>query len=54
MTRMISQFLTASANSRTLDGPDAVQGGVKIIQTKTSLDQSDGIQILKRPSKKRY
>lgn len=34
MQRMKSQFLTATPNSRELGGPDAVQGGVKKIESK--------------------
>lgn len=54
MQRMASQLLAASANSRTMDGPDAIQGGVKIIQNKTALSASEGIRIIKRASSKRY
>jgi len=54
MQRMTRQLLTASANSRTMDGPDAIQGAVKIIQTKVSYEASEGIHLLKRKSKNRY
>lgn len=55
MKRLESQFKTASPNSRALDGPDAVQGGVKIIQTKLSIAASGAVECIKRPpNKKRY
>lgn len=54
MLRMVSQFLSASANSRTLDGPDAVQGGVKIIQIKTAVEASEGVRIIHKTKKNRY
>lgn len=54
MQRMTKQLLTASANSKTMDGPDAIQGGVKIIQTKVSVEKSEGILTIKRKSNKRY
>lgn len=55
MKRMESQFKTAHPNSKTLDGPDAVQGGVKIIQNKISIQAVGGIQLVRKPANtKRY
>jgi len=54
MKRLEAQFKTASPNSRTLDGPDAVQGGIKIIQNKLSAEVG-GIMFQPRPANsKRY
>jgi len=54
MKRMTSQLLSASAHSRTLDGPDALQGAVKIIQTKNALTATGGIQRVTRKNTKRF
>lgn len=54
MQRMTRQLLTASANSRTMDGPDSIQGAIKLIQLKTSYEASEGIKIIKRTSSKRF
>lgn len=55
MQRLEAQFKTAHPNSRLLDGPDAVQGGVKIIQNKLAIEAAGGIKIIKRIiNKKRY
>lgn len=55
MKRMEQQFLTANPNSRTMDGPDCIQGGIKIIQNKIALTAVGGISIIPRPkNKKRY
>lgn len=55
MKRMAAQFTAASATSRMLDGPDMVQGGVKIIQDKNAVITAGGITIFKRrPNKKGY
>lgn len=48
MQRMESQFLTASVTSKTLDGPDMIQGGVKIIQDKIAVQAVGGIDIIHR------
>lgn len=50
MVRMEAQFITASATSKTLDGPDMVQGGVKIIQDKTAVQTVGGIETIRRPT----
>lgn len=51
MKRLESQFLSVSPNSRTMDGPDAVEGGVWLIQNKLSLAGSlqDTIRTVPRP-----
>ena len=55
MKRMEAQFKTANANSRTLDGPDAVQGAVKISQDKVYVKAAGGIQTFKPTNNsKRY
>lgn len=54
MKRMVSQLLSASAHSKTLDGPDALHGGVTIIQNKNALAASGGIQRIKRTNTKRF
>ncbi len=55
MKRMEKQFTSAGPNSRTLDGPDAVQGGVKIIQNKNAVAGAGGIQTIRRqPNNKRF
>lgn len=40
MKKLESQFLGVSANSKTLDGPDAVEGGVWILKNDTTISQS--------------
>ncbi len=53
--RMEAQFKSANPNSRLLDGPDAVQGGIKIIQDKISVQASGGIKTFGRlQHNKRY
>jgi hypothetical protein len=55
MKRLHAQFIAASATSRTLDGPDAVQGAMKIIQDKSAVQTMGNITIIKRkPNKKGY
>jgi hypothetical protein len=48
MKRMDAQFKGANANSRTLDGPDACQGGIAIIQQKIAMTASGGVMAHKR------
>lgn len=53
--RMETQFKSANPNSRLLDGPDAVQGAVKIIQDKIIVASVGGVEVIqKQPNKKRY
>lgn len=60
MQRLESQFLSASPNSKTMDGPDFVEGAVWIIQNKMSLHNTavNGGTLIKQfnrtPSKKRF
>lgn len=55
MERLESQFKSASATSRTMDGPDSVEGGVHIIKTKLEVKSVGAITIIKRkPNPKRY
>lgn len=57
MTRLESQFLSVSPNSKTIDGPDCAEGGVWIIQNKISLlaDLHDTVRYIPRATnKKRY
>lgn len=55
MQRMETQFKGAHPNSRVLDGPDCVQGGVKIIQNKIAVMSAGGIETFERPvNTKRY
>jgi hypothetical protein len=48
MKRLHAQFINASATSKTMDGPDAVQGGVKIIQDKSAVQSAGGIECIPR------
>lgn len=53
--RLHAQFINASATSRTMDGPDAVQGAVKIIQDKAAVQSIGGITVIPRlHNKNRY
>jgi hypothetical protein len=55
MKRMETQFLSVSPNSKTMDGPDSVEGGVHIAKNKNMLSVNDGIMSIKRPTNpKRY
>lgn len=49
MKRIDAQFINASASSKSLDGPDMIQGGVKIIQNKTAVQTVGGIITFARP-----
>jgi hypothetical protein len=55
MQRMEKQFLTAHPNSRTLDGPDAIQGGIQMIMSKITIVSPDTVKVFKQPrNEKRY
>lgn len=57
MQRLESQFLSVSPNSRTMDGPDDIEGAVWIIQNKISAIQGvkENVKFIPRPTnKKRY
>ncbi|AYD48209.1 hypothetical protein [Arachidicoccus soli] len=53
MQRMASQFLTASATSRDIGGPDMVQGAVHKIKEKNMVKTVGGIEMIKRKSNKK-
>jgi hypothetical protein len=48
MKRLEAQFKGANANSRNMDAPDMVEGGVWIIQSKNAVDNVGGITVFKR------
>lgn len=55
MKRLDAQFIAASATSKTLDAPDAVQGAVKIIKNKIAVQEVGGIETFRRqPNNKRF
>jgi hypothetical protein len=55
MQRLIAQFLSVSPNSKTMDGPDAVEGAVIKIRDKLHTEAAGGIEMLRRPTNsKRY
>lgn len=55
MQRLEAQFKSVSANSKTMDGPDAVEGAVHIIKNKISLVAANAIKVFKKPANaKRY
>lgn len=52
MQRMVAQFLSASIASKTLDGPDAVQGAVKEIRKRIGLEAKNAIKSFPKPANK--
>lgn len=55
MKRLDAQFLGVSANSKTMDAPDAVEGAVHIIKNKVAIESVGGVKTIKRPTNnKRY
>jgi len=55
MKRMEVQFKSVSPNSKTIDGPDAVEGGVHILKNMLATKSVGGIQAIKRrPNNKRF
>lgn len=53
--RVEAQFIAASATAKMLDGPDMIQGAVKIIQDKIAAQSVGGITAIRRvKNKKRY
>lgn len=55
MKTLEGQFKKVSPNSKTMDGPDAVEGAVHIIKNKIATEAAGGIQAFKRsPNKKRF
>lgn len=55
MQRLEAQFKSVSANSKTMDGPDAVEGAVFITQQKITAESAGGIKSFRRAANaKRY
>ena len=55
MKMLVHQFKKVSPNSRIMDGPDAVEGGVHIIKQKISIAAAGGVQSVRRQvNNKRY
>lgn len=55
MKRLEAQFKSVSIKSKTMDGPDAVQGAVKEIKKKNVIAEAGGYKVIKRtPNNKRY
>jgi hypothetical protein len=55
MKRLVAQFISVSANSKTMDGPDAVEGAVHIIKNKIAVQAMGGIKAApKKFNTKRY
>jgi hypothetical protein len=52
MERLASQFTSFSRKSKLMDGPDAVEGGVKIIEDMEISKATGGIQTFKRKTSK--
>lgn len=50
MKRLEAQFKSVSANSKTMDGPDAVEGAVFVIQSKIAAMAPGNIQSFKKPA----
>lgn len=48
MKRLETQCKSVSANSKTMDGPDALEGGIFILKEKTALASVDDIKTQKR------
>jgi hypothetical protein len=48
MQRLESQFKSVSANSKTMDGPDAAEGAVHIIKNKMASISGDAILFFER------
>jgi hypothetical protein len=53
MKRLEAQFKSVSPNSKTMDGPDAVEGAVHICKNKTMVDAVGGIRTFGRPTNKK-
>jgi len=55
MKRLEAQFKSVSPNSKTMDGPDAVEGGVHIVKNKIAVQSTGDItRIKRRPNSKRF
>lgn len=55
MQRLVAQFISFNRKAKLMDAPDAVEGGVKILQDLEIAQASGAIQFIKRkPSDKRF
>jgi len=54
MKRMETQFKSVSPNSKTMDGPDSVEGGVVIAKNKLAVGTGSIYTIKRKPNPKRY
>jgi hypothetical protein len=55
MLRLESQFKSVSPTSKTMDGPDAVEGGVHKVKEKIAVESVGGIEAFdKKPNNKRW
>jgi len=55
MQRLEAQFKSVKSSSKTMDGPDAVEGAVHIIKNKLAMQAAGGIEMMKRkPNSKRF
>jgi hypothetical protein len=54
MKRMETQFKSVSPNSKTMDGPDSVEGGVIIAKNKLAVGTGSIYTIKRKPNPKRY
>lgn len=55
MKRLEAQFKAAGPNSKVMDGPDTIEGGVHIIKQKTAVISSGSFEALDNPiNSKRY
>lgn len=48
MKRLIAQFKAASATSKTMDGPDCIEGAVHILKNRVAIEAAGGIHSVKR------
>lgn len=53
MKRMVAQFKSVSPNSKTMDGPDAVEGAVFKIKEKVALYAATAVKAFKKPTNKK-
>jgi hypothetical protein len=55
MKTLEGQFKKVSPNSKTMDGPDAVEGAVWLIKNRLAIQTAGGVETIKRlPNKRRY
>lgn len=54
MERLIAQFTNFSRKAKLMDGPDAIEGAVKIIQDKEASNANGLIEVFKRKSNEKY